>query len=52
MKGRITFPTRRSHACRSRQSPDQDPLNFLHSLTGLLQLVRERRSGISQHAIL
>jgi hypothetical protein len=52
LKEEIIFPVRRSHACRSRQPPDQDLLNFLHSFTDLLQLVRERRTGISQHAIL
>ena len=51
-EGRNNFPMRLSHACRSCQSPDQDPLNFLHSFTGLLQLVHERRTGITQPAIL
>ena len=40
-EGRNNFPLRLSHACRSCQSPDQDPLNFLHSFTGLLQLIRD-----------
>jgi hypothetical protein len=51
-EGRNNFPMRRSNAGRSRQSPDQDLLDLFHSLTGLLQLIRERRTGISQHTIL